>query len=434
MAEPSTNINYSFKDIQRYVQGKMSATEMHDIEKAALQDPFLADAIEGFNEADFTKAQQHLNEINTSLSKEKKESKVVAFNKKTRWLNVAALIIVLAGVGIVASYFFKSPNQQVKIAQVQTRPEKNKVLKDSVTENNVNATLSKQPDSTLLIAQNKAVKKSTSRKKITINNTHADTIKSSEENKTDVASITVAPVQLNQSHQSLIIDTVRNNVMSAKMNNSIDSDKYEMQESVAGLSMLPLIFSGKILDENGEPIPFATVRVSNKQSVVADATGNFSLKNKDTSLSVTTSAIGYTNNASVIKPTTQNVIVLNRNTSEVNDVVVTEALGVSKENKSAGYSSRSDSAHPVGGWENFNHYVLSQLNVDSTKQEDFYNDNLVELEFLIDDSGSPYNITVVKSLDDRKDSQAIDILKGGPKWTKARKNKKARVAISFKPQ
>src|ERR1700759_3937126 len=112
MAEPSTHINYSFEDIQRYLQGKMSAAEMHDIEKAALQDPFLADAIEGFNEADLTTAQQHLNEINTALLKEKSASKVVAFNKRTQWMNVAALIIVLAGIGVVASFFFKSSNNK----------------------------------------------------------------------------------------------------------------------------------------------------------------------------------------------------------------------------------------------------------------------------------------------------------------------------------
>src|ERR1044072_6688977 len=104
MAEPSTHINYSFEDIQRYLQGKMSSAEMHAIEKAALQDPFLADAIEGFNDADLATAQQHLNDINTFLRKEKQETKVVAFNKKTQWLNVAALLIILAGVGVVASY------------------------------------------------------------------------------------------------------------------------------------------------------------------------------------------------------------------------------------------------------------------------------------------------------------------------------------------
>ncbi|WP_431215240.1 hypothetical protein ACQ86N_11275 [Puia sp. P3] len=40
--------HYSGSDIQRYLNGEMSAREMFDLEKAALEDPFLADAIEGY--------------------------------------------------------------------------------------------------------------------------------------------------------------------------------------------------------------------------------------------------------------------------------------------------------------------------------------------------------------------------------------------------
>src|SRR5580698_1120684 len=38
---------WSTTDIQKYLNGEMSAREMHDLEKTALDDPFLADAIEG---------------------------------------------------------------------------------------------------------------------------------------------------------------------------------------------------------------------------------------------------------------------------------------------------------------------------------------------------------------------------------------------------
>jgi len=41
--------HYSASDIQRYLNGEMSAREMFDLEKAALEDPFLADAIEGYD-------------------------------------------------------------------------------------------------------------------------------------------------------------------------------------------------------------------------------------------------------------------------------------------------------------------------------------------------------------------------------------------------
>ena len=54
-------------------------------------------------------------------------------------------------------------------------------------------------------------------------------------------------------------------------------------------------------------------------------------------------------------------------------------------------------------------------------------DDIVELEFLIDDFGNPYNIHVTKSLDEEKNSKAIDILKSGPRWTNTSKKKKAKL-------
>ena len=46
--KPHTNTNYQRKDILRYLSGDMSYEEMHALEIAALSDPLLHDAIEGY--------------------------------------------------------------------------------------------------------------------------------------------------------------------------------------------------------------------------------------------------------------------------------------------------------------------------------------------------------------------------------------------------
>ena len=43
----SQDHKYTAADFERYHSGKMSAGEMHALEKAAMEDPFLADALEG---------------------------------------------------------------------------------------------------------------------------------------------------------------------------------------------------------------------------------------------------------------------------------------------------------------------------------------------------------------------------------------------------
>ncbi len=43
------NYKYTAADFERYHSGQMNESEMHALEKASLQDPFLADALEGYS-------------------------------------------------------------------------------------------------------------------------------------------------------------------------------------------------------------------------------------------------------------------------------------------------------------------------------------------------------------------------------------------------
>ena len=52
MNNEKKHIVYTAKDIEQYLAGSMSNAEMHAIEKAALDDQLLADAIEGYDAVD----------------------------------------------------------------------------------------------------------------------------------------------------------------------------------------------------------------------------------------------------------------------------------------------------------------------------------------------------------------------------------------------
>jgi hypothetical protein len=197
-----------------------------------------------------------------------------------------------------------------------------------------------------------------------------------------------------------------------------------LQGKVDGQLVNPAIFSGKVLDQNGDPVPYATIRLNNRQSV-ADAKGNFNVLADDTSSLITTSAVGYSSQTSSIKPNKPDTITIAKNDATLGEVA-TMAFGAAKRSKPL-----SDSAMPVGGWKNFNNYVTEQLNKDTTAESVTNPDDVVEIEFLIDNMGNPYDFKVTKSLDDQHDAKAIDILKNGPKWTNPSKKKKARVAINF---
>ena len=67
--------SYTAKDIERYHSGELSPVEMHAMEKAALDDPFLSDALEGYAftqtaSSDLSTLQQRLE---NRIQKEKKK-------------------------------------------------------------------------------------------------------------------------------------------------------------------------------------------------------------------------------------------------------------------------------------------------------------------------------------------------------------------------
>ncbi len=103
MSEQHLHINYSLADIERYLQGKMSSTEMYAMEKAALHDEFLADAIEGYSTASVTQSLQHLQQVREELLGKKEPAKVVPIiPTKNNWFKIAASVIAVLGVGIIA--------------------------------------------------------------------------------------------------------------------------------------------------------------------------------------------------------------------------------------------------------------------------------------------------------------------------------------------
>src|SRR5580693_2213047 len=67
MSTNKNNIHYSASDIEKYRKGELSAGEMHDLEQAALDDPFLADAIDGLSQ--HPASQQDLTDLRDRLNK-----------------------------------------------------------------------------------------------------------------------------------------------------------------------------------------------------------------------------------------------------------------------------------------------------------------------------------------------------------------------------
>jgi cytoskeletal protein RodZ len=104
---------FTASDIQRYHSGQMSPQEMHLLEKAALDDPFLADALEGYA---FTATPvQDMAEIRERLKQKTGSPRIIPLFTRYPWLRAAAIIIFIVGAGWLAWQFSLKPKGEIAI-------------------------------------------------------------------------------------------------------------------------------------------------------------------------------------------------------------------------------------------------------------------------------------------------------------------------------
>ena len=124
MEERKNNIHYTAENIRRYLEGQLPPAEMQAMEKAALEDPFLADAIEGFQEslnqpASFESGMKELNKrLNERLNtgSHRKRSGILLMN----W-QVAASVVLIIGTAALVITYITNKNTKADLAKIIKR-------------------------------------------------------------------------------------------------------------------------------------------------------------------------------------------------------------------------------------------------------------------------------------------------------------------------
>ena len=106
------------------------------------------------------------------------------------------------------------------------------------------------------------------------------------------------------------------------------------------------VVTGKVTDDQGQPIPFASIRVKgNKSGTSADAEGNFTLRAASTETLIV-SGTGVTEKSIVVGTEDPLRITVSRTQSALTEVVVT-SLGVQRQAKQLGYSTAKVTAKEI---------------------------------------------------------------------------------------
>jgi hypothetical protein len=382
----SKNNRFTASDVERYHAGKMSMEERHALEKAALDDPFLADAVEGY--AFTSTAQDDLARIRLRLEKKReKRNPVFMMPAAYRKVAVAALVLIMAGGGWLA-YKTLSPEKNMmatapssqQAGSVPEKPAENTVADSSVKENLNRA--STQVATTPTLQQTDK------------NITPAISGKAKDRLAKARKTATTKPYTVKD---PMPPDTQTDYTMMNRRNDQDTNRGFFPEPNTNNRSGLPGNPSNQIKEKEATAF---TGRALNER--VQGNKANDTLKNFD--------------------------VVLQQKEMQADEVVVVGA-GVQKKSPARYPQVTIDTLEPTGGLAQFDDYIANNLKMpDELKTKPGAGE--VELSFEVNRQGEPVNITVVRSLCDKCDEEAIRLLKEGPKWKK-RKNKKGKITIKF---
>lgn len=374
-----------------YIRGLRKGKEAHRLEKESMQDPFLADAMDGYNQV----------EGNHEQRIEKLRMQISAYSAKKKntyaitWSIAACLVI---GFGISSYFLFlkKSMTDEVFIAE-ESVPAKLPEVATPATPTN--------PATPAAPVTPRADKKEMS------------------------ASAVIEPMMEEALEQTAELQEVAATMDTSE---SVSDKKMRMAKVVTPPNSN--IIQGKVTDEKGEPIIGASVAYKGTNiGTITNMNGEFSLVKKEGKKQLTAQFIGYDPVEIPVDTSQTMLIAMNENKQTLNEVVVV-GYGTNKNKKSTTVVTAKEQAdkditpQPVIGKRKYQKYLKENL-VRPTDEKCAQVKGKVVLTFLVNKEGRPFYIKVKESLCESSDKEAIRLIQEGPDWIYG--NKSVEITVKF---
>lgn len=393
MAETPT---YSYLDILRYLQYKMSSQEMHEFEKALMNDPFLADTLEGFSASDNSLVKQHLTDIEKAITREPKEARVVPLvTQKTAWWKVAVLIFVIVFTGAITYSILNNNSGGIKSNKeiAATKPQAVEIEKDSIR------TVEKPTVSVNTFTRNHA----STNKKI-----RSGDIRQTIDTPLNGSKAELAEMYKKETAESLSTSSLA--VIVPKANDLVRSSQQ--------LQLRSLIKENDLGDKSNEPLENIK---ANKKISTADVRRDFLLKTRDSADKTTKATSNASNNKTLPK----------EDELSLSEIVITEMRNKNKNLELVITIDSANSAEPLGGLKNYQQYLRNQPDFKKGLESFRDVDNKIIVQFFTDNYGHPINVQVPPEIDKTMAEKMIEIISKGPLWKNKQKDKKVKVIIEF---
>jgi len=451
--------------LRKWLRVDISEKERKALRKQGEDDPFLMDAMDGFQETKGIQS-KHLDDTRDRLRKrytQKSESRGVFYITRI----AAALAFIAAGMWVVS---YLNDNMEGSIAEhVQETPavleapkslEKEEVsISEDIEEVYVDESYSEfeivvnnqgtVPASDIKVEEYKYadLKNETSRKKKNTPTTDIPKTKTTTtetpsydiveaapipEYREPVSGASIAEPEVMMSDATPPIeDSVVYSIDGIKIANSkvTEASKAEasraksQSKTMEAATIAITVITGTIVDENGEGLIGASiVEEGTDNGTVTDIDGNFELEISDLNSELMVSYTGF--NTQTVGTQNflgnNNTIALNSEDMTLDEVVVT------------GYGSADSRTEiPYARNSSLKKYIKDNLQYPEEAKTNKIEGKVV-LEFTVNASGRPENITVKKSLGYGCDEEAIRLIENAPAWETNTSGTKAKHTVKFK--
>ncbi len=467
MNNDKKHIIYSAKDIEQYLSGTMSNAAMHAIEKDALDDPLLAEAIDGYSAVENNDWNKTLAELKEKISAAE-NTPVVSISQNyfvQRWRVAAAILLVGSSIAIAYLFTPKNNTDKEQLATKNSAKEFSKIVRNQLA----------TTDSTTYIAANNTpvtnnkkelLNTAIETKKPAVDKNALATVKQDNQPTNDnfvyqpgnPSAPAFKGIPQTDNSKSLADNTGKETIASNKevQNNSpnnaanaanatdlkiADNNIKKLAAPINQQNGLQFkssnFFNAQIVDATNHPLPFAQIKTAAQKPIVADANGNFNIATTDTSMAVTVTAAGYLpkkyqlQNAEALQ-----IIRLEEDKTDLQELAYTKKKSASPKTALIKEDNikeleEDDDIEPINGWVGYNNYLLQNLTIsDQLKNSNVH--GVVELLVKLKANGNVSAVKIKKSLCAECDEEAIRLVKKGPRWdVKNNKGGEAKVKVQF---
>jgi hypothetical protein len=444
-------------DIVKYKKGELSAPEMHALEKKALADPFLAEALEGVEDISSNILNEDVASLNKMVTTRKKK---ILFTP----LRIAAGIVLLLGSTFLIYQLVPKP-ETIALKMEKPKLENKNTEGEKAGSGNQpkEATNKKTLDQS---GKSKVENKKTIESPVRASGISGSPVKSEEqaaikkhggpkkENSEAeiVAPITQAPAQdLSVQQQQIKIENdedqpakeITGPEQKAAEAKSVSGERRKSSFAISeGQRSVPLaktnvpksILGHVVSSEDGSPLPGVNVILKGTTiGTVTDSNGDYKISTDLDNRSLVFSFIGLQSQEIDASHQDKVDVQMKEDVSQLSEVIVT-AMGIAKDDQAEPVMKW---AEPEGGRKAYDAYLESNVKYPEEALKNKIKGK-AGIEFTVGTDGSLSDFRVFKKLGYGCEDEIIRLVKGGPKWKPTTEDNKpvestVRVRLRFDP-